>query len=391
MLVVPISAERYLRHVVDAAESSGYSGLLLVLARTADAREQHEELLRDWTSLHDVTGPMLAVVCPDPEAIRESAVQIASNAGFVNVPGLRVNHPSQREESRFGRHFSRPTDWQLRDDVDEMRCYLRDYARARPTHDELTHQAAFSEAVSRCSSYFGISESQLPALLFLSFWERVAVLVPVRPDLSLYRLVKAVVGAVEVELATIIEADAEQERIENSLAAARLRLKKRQPFDLWSQKVKTLIRELAESEDIFGEELVGACVKQLEDMLKSGALGELRGLLYDVHRRAADSRSLTVRHSSVWGILQVVESGNLPARDPDWEGPEILELKLTDAISTNSRLRTQVRLSERILEQAKQLRANVVLARGRAALQGWELRTVDWVTMPQVVSERSKG
>ncbi len=378
MLVVPISADRYLRHVVDAAESSGYSGLLLILARTADAREQHDELLRDWTSLHDVTGPMLAVVCPDPDAIGESAVQITSHAEFVHVPGLRVNHPSQREKSRFGRHFSRPADPQLRDDVDEMRGYLRRYARARPTHDEVTHQAAFSEAVSRCSSYFGISESQLPALLFLSYWERVAVLVPLRPDLSLYRLVKAIVSAVEVELATIMSADAEQERIEDSLAAARLRLKKRQPFDRWSQKVETLIRELAEDEEIFGQELVAACVKQLGDMLTSGAPGELRGLLYEVHRRATGSRSIAVRHSSVWSILQVVESGNLPARDPDWESPESLQIKLEHATHTSDLLRKRVRLSEGILGQAQRLPSNVVLARGRAGLEGWELRIVDW-------------
>lgn len=390
MLVVPISADRYLRHVVDAAESSGYSGLLLMLARTADAREQHDEVLHDWASLHSVTGPMLAFVCPDPEAIQQSAVQITSQAGYVSAPGLRINHPSTREKSRFGRHFSEPRNRQLRDDVDEMRLYARDYARLLPTHDEVAHQAAFTEAVSRCSSYFGISEKQLPSLLFLSFWERIAVLIPVKPGLSIYQLNKSIVGAAELELQTVIEADQTKSRIEEKLISAHIRLKKRKSFDRWSQKVEALICGLAQSEDVFGKELVASCVEQLADMLKSDALGDLRNLLYEVHRRASGSGP--VRHSSVWGILQVVESGNLPARDADWESPDDLESQLNEINNTGALLRTQVRLSERILEQALQLGlTNVVHTRGSAALADWDLKMADCAPLPQIFSTQSTG
>ena len=67
MLVVPIPTDRYLAHVVDAAKSAGYGALLVVLVRTADARDFHDAIIDDWTSLHDVTGDFVAVLCPDPK------------------------------------------------------------------------------------------------------------------------------------------------------------------------------------------------------------------------------------------------------------------------------------------------------------------------------------
>lgn len=56
MLTVPVSVRGVLPHLVAATEACGYAGMLVVLARTADARAWHNELTTDWTSIHDVTA-----------------------------------------------------------------------------------------------------------------------------------------------------------------------------------------------------------------------------------------------------------------------------------------------------------------------------------------------
>jgi hypothetical protein len=50
------------------ATAANRSGMLVILARTADARQWHHELTTDWTSIHDVTGRARGVICPNPSA-----------------------------------------------------------------------------------------------------------------------------------------------------------------------------------------------------------------------------------------------------------------------------------------------------------------------------------
>src|SRR5690349_11411604 len=56
----------FLKSLLSAAESCEYLGVVVLLARSRDAGAQHRELINDWTSVHDVTGPALAVLCPVP-------------------------------------------------------------------------------------------------------------------------------------------------------------------------------------------------------------------------------------------------------------------------------------------------------------------------------------
>ncbi|GGR82093.1 hypothetical protein GCM10010252_20900 [Streptomyces aureoverticillatus] len=69
MISIPLEARDYLPYVMEAARREGYLGLVVVLARTAEARNLHKELTRDWTSIHDVTGHALAVLCPEPRFV----------------------------------------------------------------------------------------------------------------------------------------------------------------------------------------------------------------------------------------------------------------------------------------------------------------------------------
>ena len=203
MLVVPLPTDRYLDHVVSAAQSSGYAALMVVLVRTADAPDLYDRLIKDWTSIHDVTGEFLAVLCPDPEAVDPvelRGTRIAYRGrpvGAVGALGLRIEHSSIHQGAAFERRFSDAEDPWMREEVEDIARHLNQFARARRPGSKASHQAAFTEAVSRCASYFGIGEDRLPALLFLCFWEREAVLVSVRPDMSLYRLSKSIVEGLD--------------------------------------------------------------------------------------------------------------------------------------------------------------------------------------------------
>src|SRR5690242_7416307 len=63
----PTTTAALLTHVVRGAEKAGFTGLMVILARTADASAQLYELSKEWTSVHDVTGQLIAVLSPDPQ------------------------------------------------------------------------------------------------------------------------------------------------------------------------------------------------------------------------------------------------------------------------------------------------------------------------------------
>jgi hypothetical protein len=104
MFLVPISTEALLPHVVRAAEAAGYAGLMVVLARTAEAEELHHELTHYWTSLHSVTGSLVAILCPDPEMPNGGE---STSDMMLNCHALQLRHTPDLPgfAKRFGDHF----------------------------------------------------------------------------------------------------------------------------------------------------------------------------------------------------------------------------------------------------------------------------------------------
>ncbi|OAH14637.1 coiled-coil domain-containing protein [Streptomyces jeddahensis] len=180
MWKAPVNAREALPYIVNAARRDGYLGLMVILARTAEARTLHEELSRDWTSIHDVTGHRIAVLCPDPH--------------FVDDPEEEPYYTAvETPTSRFWTNLT------LDDCVDfkHTRVLIPDGAWRgvpvpRPPYPEDVQQAAWTEAVSRCAEFFGIGESRLPAVLVVCFQERTDVLIQLRPATSLYKLCKRI-------------------------------------------------------------------------------------------------------------------------------------------------------------------------------------------------------
>ena len=183
MWKAPVNAREALPYVVDAARRDGYLGLMVVLARTAEARTLHEELSRDWTSIHDVTGHRIAVLCPDPS--------------FVENPEEVPHHTgTESTATRFWENLTLDDCGGLR----HTRLLTGDGSWkgvpvARPPYPDDVQQAAWTEAVSRCAEFFGIPERRLPAVLVLCFRERSDVLIQLRPQTSLYRLCKRIASS----------------------------------------------------------------------------------------------------------------------------------------------------------------------------------------------------
>ena len=200
MLVVPIPTERYLACVVDAAKSAGYEALLVVLVRSADAPKFHASIIKQWASLHDVTGDFMAVLCPDPrkalhgECADVQGVRLTGEyAGYgVGGFGLQVRHTSAARKHAYYQSFGAIGGIIAQDELDEIRRGIRKFGSVLPTDGGEQQLAAFTEAVRRCSVFFGIGEDQLPALLFLCFADQTAVMVKPKENTSLYQLSKSV-------------------------------------------------------------------------------------------------------------------------------------------------------------------------------------------------------
>ncbi|MFD5700241.1 hypothetical protein [Streptomyces lasiicapitis] len=181
MWKAPVNAQEALPYIVDAARREGYLGLMVILARTAEARTLHEELSRDWTSIHDVTGHRIAVLCPDPDFVEDpeqepyyTAYETArsdfwSNLTLYDCGALTHTRVLAADDSSW---LGVPV--------------------ARPPYPEDVQQAAWTEAVSRCAEFFGVTERRLPAVLVLCLREQTDVLIELRPKTSLYKLCKRI-------------------------------------------------------------------------------------------------------------------------------------------------------------------------------------------------------
>ncbi|QKW06524.1 hypothetical protein HUT18_09030 [Streptomyces sp. NA04227] len=222
MWSAPVSAAAFLPHVVRAAREAGFSSLLVVLARGADAAPLQRELTREWTSIHDVTGHLVAVLCPEPATAKSPITTFTSMSGrflrdVAQMHDLRVFPLGGGYAELAGELVMSVS----RHSEPGTRIDGHSYTAAPFTPRE--HHLAWTEAASRCATHFGIPEADLPALLLLDFPEPSALLLTLRPDspLSPYRLCKEIaeqLGCTKRAAALFAEAE-ELARAEVLLAA----------------------------------------------------------------------------------------------------------------------------------------------------------------------------
>jgi hypothetical protein len=164
--------EGALPYIVERARDEGRLGLVVVLARAAEAPGLHEELVRDWASICDVAGEAMAVLCPGawsgpdgrggPAARARSTGEVLSGSGPGDggLPGYGALWPS-----RGGAGYGTEPTW---------------------------GQAEWTAAVSHCTRYFGVPEERLPALLVLCLHDEQDVLVQLDGKTGVYELCKQI-------------------------------------------------------------------------------------------------------------------------------------------------------------------------------------------------------
>ncbi|WP_157430168.1 hypothetical protein [Actinomadura oligospora] len=273
MFITPLPVDIFLRHVLSASEDCGYAGVVLLLARTADARSQQEEVTRDWASVHDVTGPMLAVVCPvpypqdGPRPVRGGGVPHPEGSIAVGVEGLTLNCPQVGTWSSFPTRY-----WWSLEGERGFRGLGERAARISLSAEE--HHAAWTQATTRTASYFGIEESLLPSVLVLSMWERRGVLLAVDERVSVYSLFKKLVENMGPAPRRLEELAREQAEVDDHLPQLAQALwdwevaRRRVPLE-WPRQVDALDRHLGEVEYLDAS-LVGDCRRRLSEIRDTG-------------------------------------------------------------------------------------------------------------------------
>lgn len=268
MYVTTLPINLFLRHLLSASATSGYLGAVLVLARTAEARTQHEELIEDWTSIHDLSGASLAVLCPvapparwpDLPPIEERVGGVRSPRGreIVGAEGMRVDLNNRDEEFRDAFWAS------IRRDGSDAQFGWAADARTRSREE---HERGWTQATSSAAAFFGLSESAIPCLLVLSMRERHGTVIAMEEDLSLYRLFKQLIVNIGPAPAQLAEMLSEQRSTQRRLSELT-----RVPIP--SSQIDALWRRLGEVER-FAPELIADCRSQLATIRDSGASGRV--------------------------------------------------------------------------------------------------------------------
>jgi hypothetical protein len=140
---------------LERLSSAGYLALVLAIVREADAPGFYEDVLRYWTSLHDLTGQRIvfAVAAPSVADRVNEHQYIGSNTSthLVGKPGIlrSVDNTLYRHIKEFrNREFNHP----FLPQSSKPRCTEGDFADANTLQ------------ITRLSAKLGLSERQLPCL-----------------------------------------------------------------------------------------------------------------------------------------------------------------------------------------------------------------------------------
>jgi pimeloyl-ACP methyl ester carboxylesterase len=293
----------FLTSLLSAAESCGYLGAVVLLARARDAEAQHRELTDDWTSVHDVTGPALAVLCPVPPHAWPRGVRHPTAPQAASAQGMALEVPYTEE--RFGEEFWH--DLSSRPGWDE--AFVRP---ERPAPAEV-HASGWTQAVTDAAEFFGIEESHVPCVVLLSMGEKHGTVVPIDESFGVYEFLKKLmerVGLAPVRLGRLLD---ERERLRRRIAWQRPGLDPAQ--------VRSLSLKLAEAEAL-APELIADCRARVETLARAEPSdADLRVLrtvsdLLRSPQRQAERHNLRIR-----GLLSRLDRviGTLETQRPRWE------------------------------------------------------------------------
>lgn len=402
MLLVPISAEVMLPHVVRAVEASGHAGLMVVLARTAEAQELHGELTDYWTSLHSVTGSLVAILCPDPEVLNGG---VSNSDMILNCHALRLRHPPDLPgfANRFGDHFNGTIYESLPNEYHEDWTQFGFRAVSQIPQAASMHRDAWTEAASRCAAYFGIAEKHLPSVLLLSLWEREAVLFSVHFRSTLFALCKKLAidlgetpGRIDQlktreELLTGLLGDLADARSGKERGVLRER-----PDTVSQERIVRIHDELALMRNSHLE-LTDMCRRELRGWMENGRVGDSLRLLtqlYGYLRELPWTRELPNQDDVYFFLMDATwHIANGEGDDLYREQVRRTEAALADVTEQLRALRQDLRLAQAAEAAGRKTFGNIEVSTllGRAALKDWRLQIVTEAEQPPLRLKRKRS
>ncbi|MEU3550041.1 esterase/lipase family protein [Streptomyces longwoodensis] len=362
MLVHPLPIVTFLRSLLSAAGSCGYIGAVVLLARARDAQAQHHELAEGWSSVHDVTGPALAVLCPVPPDAWSRGVRNPTKPEAVSANGMMLEVPYMQErfDEQFWNHLSFEHGW---DDP-----FVRP---ERPAPAEV-HTSGWTRTVTDAADFFGIEESHIPCIVLLSMSERHGTVIPIDESFGVYEFLKKLmerVGSAPVRLGKLLE---ERERLRRHIGV--------QHLGLDSAQVRSLDRKLAQAQ-VLAPELIAGCRTRLGNLETTEPSDEDLQALREVSALLRSPQRQAERHNlRIGGLLSQLERtiSMLEAQRPNWERVSQSQKSLAAIEHDVTRLRDEVvsiRLAALVREVATELPhpLHAVEAGPVLRLPGWSL------------------
>lgn len=404
MLTAQVPDRNFMDAAIVGAERAGYLGMVIVAAREADNPRLLQELVTYWSSLDDVTGNALAVLCPLPSMnprLRDSPRDLP------NFPGAGAVEDGATSTSVTGRtmgvlggpargYFSSEFMKRLREKFPDKNWDSKSPSLAGHQPNRLLkqreHRDAWTGSARTAADYLGLDESQIPSIILLSYVEKTAVVVPAVPGLSLYDVLKRVARACSNQYVDL-------RRCQELADAARTQWHESQQHvdqvrnrvDKHARRIFRLIEQITVGLDADRRHV------QLTEPAKEGLHALLRGEPCDLDGLRASLHAIHTQriqsgfdHSTIAGLLKALdEAGIIEA---------LAEVKQTNSKQIEGSLELQnhqqavkalaaqlegakkaVRLADRFKVSVKNLGLglDVVACRfGSAGLESWTMETM---------------
>lgn len=196
MEIVKIPIADFLKYSLESAYEQGFSWIMCLLARDADAEETYQQVKRYWNSLNDVTGNTILFV-------------FAGKQGEEKLPDSLLWH-----EAKDYRALTNPLIRFVNDNTPTVPRYIYptfDYKTDEINELAVTHTSSITEL----KNFLGLSEKDIPSLVFIPTHKLACekkVVVRLGKE-NLYRTVKGIIESLEEPL---IKLKKTQDDYENS-------------------------------------------------------------------------------------------------------------------------------------------------------------------------------
>ena len=207
MEIVKIPIVDFLKYSLESAYEQGFSWIMCLLARDADAEETYQQVKRYWNSLNDVTGnTILFVFAGKPEEEK--------------LPDSLLWH-----EAKDYRALTNPLIRFVNDNTPTVPKYM--YPAYDCKIDEINELAVtHTSSITELKNFLGLSEKDIPSLVFIPTHKLACekkVVVRLGKE-NIYQTVKVIIESLEEPLIKLKKSQDDYENIQSYLIELNKRL-----------------------------------------------------------------------------------------------------------------------------------------------------------------------